>query len=49
MAYLADTFSCYLSSVRRYNKIKDQYHGKGERSVEETAHLVGFKLPHEPK
>jgi hypothetical protein len=49
MAYLADTYACYLGSLRRYHSIKDQYHGKGERSIESTANMVGFKLPHDPK
>ncbi|XP_059475377.1 protein FMC1 homolog [Neocloeon triangulifer] len=49
MARLAETYSCYLSSSRRYMAIKDEYHGKGERSVRDTANMVGFKLPHDPK
>ncbi|XP_023288410.1 protein FMC1 homolog isoform X2 [Orussus abietinus] len=46
---LAQTYLCYLSSLRRYNEIQTQYAGKGERSLKETADLVGFKLPHDPK
>lgn len=49
MKFLADTYACYLRSTRRYNEIKQHYHGKGERSVAETANMVGFKLPHDPK
>jgi len=48
MSYLADTYALYLGSLRRYQVIKDQYHGKGDRSVRETANMVGFKLPHDP-
>ncbi|KAK2584366.1 hypothetical protein KPH14_006752 [Odynerus spinipes] len=46
---LADTYLCYLTSQRKYKEIKTQYTGKGERSIKETADLVGFKLPHDPK
>lgn len=49
MAHLASTYLCYLQSVRRTAEITQMYKGKGERSVEETASLVGFKLPHDPK
>ncbi|XP_018328366.1 protein FMC1 homolog [Agrilus planipennis] len=47
--FLADTYLCYLQSTRLHNEIRSQYHGKGERTVQETAKIVGFKLPHEPK
>ncbi|KAL2730727.1 SRR1-like protein [Vespula squamosa] len=46
---LAETYLCYLISQRKYKEIKMQYTGKGERSIKETADLVGFKLPHDPK
>lgn len=49
MEFLGNTYLCYLRSSRKCQKIHDEYHGKGERSVEETAKMVGFKLPHEPK
>lgn len=47
--FLGETYLCYLKSVRRQAEIVKEYGGKGERSVEETAGLVGFKLPHDPK
>ncbi|KAF2893310.1 hypothetical protein ILUMI_12866 [Ignelater luminosus] len=47
--FIANSYLCYLRSTRKRQEIHDQYHGRGERSVEETARLVGFKLPHDPK
>lgn len=49
MKFLGETYLCYLQSLRRQNAIQKEYSGKGERSIEETASLVGFKLPHDPK
>lgn len=49
MEHLANTYLCYLQSVRRSAEIHQSYKGKGERSVQETANMVGFKLPHDPK
>jgi hypothetical protein len=49
MKFLASSYLCYLRSQRRYEEIRNQYHAKGERSVKETANMVGFKLPHDPK
>ena len=49
MENLASTYLCYLQSVRRTSEIHQAYKGKGERSVQETANMVGFKLPHDPK
>ncbi|KAB0802349.1 hypothetical protein PPYR_04535 [Photinus pyralis] len=47
--FAANTYLCYLRSSRIQQEIHNQYHGKGERSVKETANIVGFKLPHDPK
>lgn len=49
MHHFAETYLCYLESTRKYEEIHQHYHGKGERSVKETADMVGFKLPHDPK
>lgn len=49
MKFIGETYLCYLQSVRKQESIVKEYGGKGERSVEETAGLVGFKLPHDPK
>lgn len=49
MKFMSETYLCYLRSQRRYEEIYNQYHGKGERSVKETADMLGFKLPHDPK
>ncbi|KAH8358602.1 hypothetical protein KR093_001229 [Drosophila rubida] len=47
--FLGQTYLSYLSSQRKYNAIYKEYHSRGERSVKETADLVGFKLPTDPK
>lgn len=49
MHFKAKTYSDYLVNSRRYKEINAEYKGKGERSAEETARMVGFKMPHEPK
>jgi arsenate reductase-like glutaredoxin family protein len=49
MHYKAKTYCNYLHSSRQYKEINTEFKGKGERSVEDTAKLVGFKLPHDPK
>lgn len=49
MLFLGQTYQCYLQSLRVYKRINDEYKGAGERSIEATANLVGFKLPHDPK
>ncbi|XP_005180060.1 protein FMC1 homolog [Musca domestica] len=46
---LAQTYQTYLSSIRKYNELYKEFHGRGERTVRETADMVGFKLPHDPK
>lgn len=46
---LAEMYLCYLRSQQACKEIHKQYSGKGERSIKETADLVGFKLPHDPK
>ncbi|XP_042886700.1 protein FMC1 homolog [Penaeus japonicus] len=49
MAHLAHTCATYLQSNRKYQQLHAEYHGRGERTVKETADLVGFKLPHDPR
>lgn len=49
MNHLVDTYATYLSSQRKWQEVHTEYHAKGERTVSETARLVGFKLPHDPK
>lgn len=49
MNFIANSYLCYLRSSRMSQEIHDEFHGKGERTVAETAHMVGFKLPHDPK
>ncbi|XP_013781309.1 protein FMC1 homolog [Limulus polyphemus] len=45
LQYLAHTYLCYLSSIRRQKELHEMYHGKGERTIKETASLVGLTLP----
>ncbi|XP_052754876.1 protein FMC1 homolog [Galleria mellonella] len=49
MHFKARTYVDYMHNAKRYKEINAEYKGKGERSVEETARMVGFKLPHDPK
>lgn len=49
MKFLSQTYLCYLQSQRKFLEIHAHFHGKGERSIRDTATLVGFKLPHDPK
>ncbi|XP_055689149.1 protein FMC1 homolog [Lutzomyia longipalpis] len=49
MHFLGQTYLCYLQSQRNYQRIRKEYSGRGERTVEDTAKMVGFKLPHDPK
>lgn len=49
MKFVANTYLTYLRSTRLRNQLCDEFHGKGERTVAETAKMVGFKLPHDPK
>ncbi|XP_055381290.1 protein FMC1 homolog [Condylostylus longicornis] len=49
MKFLGKTYLCYLQSLRRHAEIHKEYHGRGERTVKETADIVGFKLPTDPK
>ncbi|XP_014402190.1 PREDICTED: UPF0562 protein C7orf55 homolog [Myotis brandtii] len=46
--FQAATYLCLLRSVREHVALHQEFHGKGERSVEEAAGLVGLKLPHQP-
>ncbi|XP_055930458.1 protein FMC1 homolog [Argiope bruennichi] len=45
LSTMAKTYLCYLQSLRENQELIDRYHSHGERSVEETAKLVGFSLP----
>lgn len=49
MEFMANTYLCYLKSSRMAQEIHSEFHGKGERTIQETANMVGFKLPHDPK
>ncbi|XP_033096485.1 protein FMC1 homolog isoform X2 [Anneissia japonica] len=44
----AHTFNCLLRSARELQELNAAY-SRGERTVEESANLVGLKLPEAPK
>ncbi|CAL8101227.1 unnamed protein product [Orchesella dallaii] len=43
------SYVLYLQGSKEYHRISDEYKGAGERSADDTAKLLGFKMPHEPK
>jgi len=47
--HLADSYATYLTSQRLWLDVHQEYHAKSERTVADTAKMVGFKLPHDPK
>lgn len=49
MHFKAKTYYAYLNETRLYKEINEEFKGKGERSIRDTAEMVGFKLPHDPK
>ncbi len=49
MRHLGATYAAYLRHQRLWREVHEEYHAKGERSVRDTANVVGFKLPHDPK
>ena len=49
MEHLSTTYATYLTSQRIWHQVHKEYHATGERTVAETAKMVGFKLPHDPK
>lgn len=49
MHYKAKTYYDYIFNSRKYKEINAEFKGKGEKTVEETARMVGFNLPHDPK
>ena len=49
MEHLCSNYATYLKSQRLWHAVHKEYHATGERSVEETAKMVGFKLPHDSK
>lgn len=49
MKCLANSYVTYLQSLRKFKDLVRVYHTAGERTVQETADIVGFKLPNDPK
>ncbi|KAK2171282.1 hypothetical protein NP493_1084g00013 [Ridgeia piscesae] len=45
VTHIGQTYLCLLTSVRKHEELLKQYKGKGERSIEEAANLVGLRLP----
>ncbi|XP_054616344.1 protein FMC1 homolog [Dunckerocampus dactyliophorus] len=46
--HASQTYLCLLTSTRNHQALHELYHGKGERSPEEVAGLVGLRLPTQP-
>ncbi|XP_030649689.1 protein FMC1 homolog [Chanos chanos] len=46
--HASHTYLCLLNSTRHHQELHNLYHGKGERSPEEVASLVGLRLPTQP-
>ncbi|KAF7649841.1 hypothetical protein LDENG_00135000 [Lucifuga dentata] len=46
--HASNTYLCLLASTRSHLVLHNLYHGKGERSPEEVAGLVGLRLPTQP-
>ena len=44
----AETYLTLLRSSRVHRDLVEEYHGKGERSIKQSAELVGLKLPEQP-
>lgn len=44
-ARVLETYLAYIQSSREHREMLAKYQGKGERSVKESAHLVGLELP----
>lgn len=45
LRFIGESYQTYLSSGEKYRQLLNKYHGKSERSVEQTAKMMGFKLP----
>lgn len=48
MEHLADTYATYLNSTRFLAELQERYRG-GERSIEQSANIVGLRLPEKYK
>ncbi|XP_008328544.1 protein FMC1 homolog [Cynoglossus semilaevis] len=46
--HVSNTYLCLLTSTRHHMALHNLYHGKGERSTEEAAQMVGLRLPTQP-
>ncbi|XP_042323377.1 protein FMC1 homolog [Sceloporus undulatus] len=46
--FQAATYLCLLRSVREHLALHKEYHGRGDRTSEQVAGLVGLKLPQQP-
>ncbi|XP_061604859.1 protein FMC1 homolog [Phyllopteryx taeniolatus] len=46
--HASQTYLCLLASSRNHKALHNLYHGKGERSPDEVAGLVGLRLPTQP-
>ncbi|KAL3836310.1 hypothetical protein ACJMK2_021747 [Sinanodonta woodiana] len=45
LQHLGESYLCLLQSIQKYEELSAVYKGKGDRSVESSANLVGLNLP----
>lgn len=45
MEHVARTYLCLLQSTKKYEELLEMYKGRGERSTESAAAMVGLSLP----
>ncbi|KAG1659584.1 Protein FMC1 [Nymphon striatum] len=43
--HMASSYLCYLKSNRKYQSLFNEYHSKSNRSIAETAGIVGLRVP----
>lgn len=43
--FMASAYHCYLNGTRKHQELFHRYYGQGERTVQETASIVGLGLP----
>ncbi|XP_053494451.1 protein FMC1 homolog [Ictalurus furcatus] len=46
--HMSHTYLYLLESTRHHLELHNHYHGKGERTTQEAASLVGLRLPTQP-
>lgn len=47
--FIGESYRTYLESGEEYRTLYTKHYGKGEKSVQESANIVGLKLPEPAK